>query len=392
MNLYLNENIAKFSGGAISLPGPNGLNSFNSQMNFSRIFCGEYLDDFCLGALFSPPDSRDLILLGASIGSAIRPAYSVREFDRIYCIDIDRTAIEVSKSIFRQMRGFHHISWRKESAVNFLSNSNNQFHGTVLIDLFDQHGHARDCFIEHDCLEMLADRVSEDSVIQMNVYTVPTFLGIDSRPLQFFLSKGVKNFKYIRIFPYRRNVSILFSKTPLRTSANLKEFNLKSDDDLMLSMKRVFSASNFSLPDFSQPDEDAILFSSIRREFRERHIRFSAGIHQKYRINLLDQNEEPLFFKDTFLRNTLQSIAAERDVSALHFIIVSLAAQPERLPSLDVLVRLTEVAMEILKESDLSHMADQICALAVKLMAVTPQNQKLLISLIHSIRRRLSCA
>ncbi|MGA0164734.1 MAG: hypothetical protein ACO3LE_10920, partial [Bdellovibrionota bacterium] len=156
--------------------------------------------------------------------------------------------------------------------------------------------------------------------------------------------------------------------------------------------KQIVSCASLNVAASCLLNEKAIFFSDIRDEFKERHIQFCAKVQQKYGVNLLNQSDETLFFQAPILRKTLQMIEKNGDAKTLHFIVVSLAAQPEKAPDLFLIQFLREVVFKTYCGSDLNHMADQICAMAIKLMALRPMDRDLLSGLINSVLEELSNA
>lgn len=388
--MYLNSNISSISlpSEVLSIAGKNGILSFQSQLNLNQVFTGDFIDDFCLSSFYSPHAEAELVLLGSSIGSAIRPSLCAKPYRRVTFVDTDERVLKQAKTIykgFEYSESFHYVN---RDAVSYLRNRKTPIKGTVLVDLFDETGHSADSFLHNNLFSLLREKMDKRSVGHLNVYAYPIFLGIDSRPLRFFSQKIDDSFDSTQIFPHRRNISILFSPEPLQKQEFAPPLNTRDIDSLALKAKYHLKAITYSAAEMA---DDGLSYNEINVDFNKNYLLFTKELAGITGVDILSQDQIGIFSEQAIFDQICRALKAAPNSKCFCFLVCVMAAQVSDYQNALIprIKPLFELYLQLKTEMQEAQLINQWLCLLLKLATFEPHWRSRFDYLVNEIEKGL---
>lgn len=269
----------------------SAISSDRSHIEFDRIFCGQYWDEYgCVGLLGPSNRPSRVLLLGLGDGAAIRPILSSGKVGELTCVDFDQKSLESCRNIYGE--NFPSLAFRtvQTEALEYLSRSGEQF-DVIAVDLYTRERYAPAVFAPN-FQDLLAERLRPDGHVVCNAYGIPTHLKpFEGKSPQAFLARRFADkWGSVRYLPYRRNATLIVGASePPSIDDDLNLTGLKLADRLALELIRirVRSMPTVTLRDAAF-DPDLTKHSEIDDEMRRRWLSilpaFNSLVAPKFRL------------------------------------------------------------------------------------------------------------
>lgn len=295
----------------------SAISSDKSHIEFDRIFCGQYWDEYgCVGLLgpFGRPSS--VLMLGLGDGAAIRPILASGKVRQLTCVDSDESCIARCRRIYAE--NFPLIEFRtvQAEALEYLSKSTEQF-DVIVVDLYTHVQYAPVVFADN-FQDLLSERLHQSGHIVCNAYGIPTHLRPfeGSSPQAFLARRFHERWGSVFYLPYRRNVTLIVGHN-LRPEIDMGvQFSgLRLGDRLALELIRFRLQSILEVElDDAEFSLDLTRHSEIDSEMRRRWLEIvpvlDSYLAPEFRV------ESPvdlirLLERDALCANLLTKLAAE---------------------------------------------------------------------------------
>ncbi|MFN3454494.1 MAG: spermidine synthase [Pseudobdellovibrio sp.] len=215
----------------------------DSSLSTDRIFNGNYWDDFCL-PIFLRKNIKRVLMLGVGYGAGIRSLLAAKPDLQIVGVDIDASSNQVCREFYNQSLGLN-LEIITTSAEVYVQQCQESF-DLVWIDLYDQKG-ALPATYDDQFWKKIESCLNVGGLVAKNAYGIANHLEkyVEATLTKFYLYQGVKYFNFYKIFPHRRNTTLVFSKNEFES--NFEEHDklsfLKFDDFSTLKMQQQRSQS-----------------------------------------------------------------------------------------------------------------------------------------------------
>lgn len=249
------------------------IRSDRSHIEFDRIFCGQYWDEYgCIGLLGRGEDSLQVLMLGVGDGAAIRPILSSGRVCQLTCVDFDGQSLAGCKEIYAQNFPELCFSIVKAEAKAYLKSRAETF-DVIVVDLYTRDSYAPVVFCD-EFHKLLADRLKPGGHVAFNAYGIPMHLRpFEGKSAQAFLARRlISCWGGVRYLPYRRNATLIVGANELpgvASQAKISSLKLTDRVALQLAKVRLRSMPEVIIADASF-DSDLTLHSSIDEEMRRR--------------------------------------------------------------------------------------------------------------------------
>lgn len=204
----------------------------DSSLSADRVFDGNYWDDFCL-PVFLRKNIKNVLMLGLGYGAGVRSMYAAKPDLKIVGVDIDSESNKVCHELYNNMLGLN-LEIVTDCADNFLKNSKTKF-DLIWIDLYDKVG-ALSITYDDNFWKTIESCLTPQGMVAINAFGIANHLEkyVEASPLKFYLHQGAKFFNFYKIFPHRRNTTLVFSSQEFESYFdNHDKLSLLKNEDLM---------------------------------------------------------------------------------------------------------------------------------------------------------------
>lgn len=190
------------------------INTEFSYLAPEQVFAGQYWDEFGITPHLVP-DRGEVLMLGLAAGGGIRPILTSHKSISVTAIDICDSAVTSCLKFYAEI--FPDIKFDAFAcdALDFLENTKKSF-DAIWVDLYSEDSYSPLNFNER-FHELIRNRLTPDGVVLINAYGLPfQFSPLKSPGPQARLTHTLQqHFHFVSALPFRRNLTLIASRTPL---------------------------------------------------------------------------------------------------------------------------------------------------------------------------------
>jgi hypothetical protein len=280
-----------------------------SHIEFDRIFCGQYWDDFAIASLLGAQEKQSIsvLMLGLALGGGIRPILANGRVSRIVAIDVDGDAAGECIRLYKGNFPLIKFEVIVSDALTYLQGALEKF-DVIFVDLYTNESYAESMF-DRELYSNLRACLNDGGHVAFNAFGLPSHLGPFSgaTPQAYLAALLNESWDSIFLVPHRRNSTLIVGADIVGLPTPEPSADLTTGDRVALRLLR-FRLQFAQRVQVEKPDWDnsQALFYSIDAEMRRRWVPLMPELSSIFNRNIQRTSDLATLLSDVPLCRSVQ--------------------------------------------------------------------------------------
>lgn len=248
---------------------PLKINNMTSVVDTSQVFTGQYWDEFGITP-YLLPDRAKVLMLGLAWGGGVRPLLSSSKQIFLHTVDLNSHTNQVTQDNFLSYFPKLHLKIETADAQKYLRTSKEKW-DAIWVDIYADDGYAP-LMTEKKFIHEIKSSMNPIGIALFNLFGIPNQFGplVQNGPQSYIFSLIHSCFSHTRILPYRRNLTVIASNSPIQIYPTEPHPELSAIDKTAFKnfKNRVLNLLPNETSTFEKPPADQMQFSAIDQKMR----------------------------------------------------------------------------------------------------------------------------